>query len=160
MIPHDILTQHIQQKNIAGYMHRFSRLLSSLSEHRWAADGYADVRNAHVQLLRNLDPGGTRNTVLAQRAQITKQTMGRLVRELTEAGYVSITPDPSDSRAQQVQLTERGQQFLVYLVSTLSDLEQAFVSTVGEHRYADFITTLHDLMHFVEQRHQQISQQQ
>lgn len=159
MTPHDTLIQHVQQKNIAGHLHRFSRLLSSLSEHRWATDGYPDVRNAHVQLLRNLDPGGTRNTVLAQRAQITKQTMGRLVRELSEAGYVSVTPDPSDSRAQQVQLTDRGQRFLVYLASTLSDLEQAFVSTVGEFRYADFTTTLHELLRFVEQRQQQISQQ-
>ena len=64
---HITLTDHIGQRNLAGHLHRLSRTLSALSEHRWARDGYPDMRSAHVQLLRNLDETGTRGTVLAQR---------------------------------------------------------------------------------------------
>ncbi|MVM36669.1 winged helix DNA-binding protein [Spirosoma sp. HMF3257] len=151
----EILNQ-LQQRNIAGRIHRFSRILSSLSEHRWATDGFPEVRSGHVQLLSNVDPEGTRNTVLAQRAQITKQTMGRLVRELTESGYVFVLPDPIDRRAQQVQLTERGKSFLSYLATTLIELETAFSKVVGAEKWSEFTTTFYKLLTFVESRQQQL----
>ncbi len=44
------------------------------------------LRSGHGQQLPNLDPAGTRATVLAQRANVTKQTMGRLVKELARTG--------------------------------------------------------------------------
>lgn len=153
---HESLSHQVQQKNIAGHLHRLSRTLNSLSEHRWASDGHPDVRSSHVQLLRNLDPQGTRSTVLAQRAQVTKQTMGRLVKELAGSGYVSVRPDPTDSRAQQVQLTDRGRDFLGYLATTLIDLEHAFARVLGEKRLADFMATLQELLAFVELRRQQL----
>ena len=108
-----------------------------------------------MQLLRNVDPDGTRNTVLAQRAHITKQTMGRLVKELTHFGYVVVTPDPTDNRAQRVLLTARGTAFLTYLAATLADLTQAFTNLLGEDRLADFSQTLRDLLAFAETRQQQ-----
>ena len=155
MNTHELRNEHIQQKNIAGHLHRLSRLLGNLSEHRWAKDGYPDVRTGHVQLLRNLDSGGTRNTVLAQRAQITKQTMGRLVKELADLGYVSIMADPTDKRAQRVQLTAHGTAFLTYLGTTLIDLDRAFTSLLGKARLADFSQTVQDLLAFAEAQQQQ-----
>lgn len=150
------LADQVQQKYIAGHVHRFSRTLSALSEHRWAADGYPEVRSGHVQLLSNLDPAGTRNTVLAQRANITKQTMGRLVKELAESGYVSIHPDKTDNRAQQVQLTDRGRAFLTYLATTLGDLERVFAQVVGADKLSEFTATLQTLLAFVDARRQQL----
>ena len=152
------LTAQVQQKNLAGHIHRFSRVLSSLSEHRWATDGFPEVRSGHVQLLTNLnlDGAGTGHTELAQRANITKQTMGRVIRELAESGYVTVTPDESDKRAQQVHLTDRGRSFLAYLATTLADLERAFGEIVGEEKLVEFSATLHKLMTFVEARRQQL----
>lgn len=152
----ETLTTAVQQKNLAGHIHRFSRVLGSLSEHRWAADGYPEVRSGHVQLLTNLDADGTRHTVLAQRANITKQTMGRVVKELANSGYVVVTPDQTDNRAQQVQLTDRGRAFLAYLATTLQDLERVFGQVVGEEKLVEFIATLHKLMAFTEARRQQV----
>ena len=142
--------------HLAASVHRFARLLSSLSEHRWARDGYADMRSSHIHVLRHLDAEGTRHTVLAQRAQITKQTMGRLVAELAANGYVTMVPDPTDQRAQRVQLTRRGQDFKTYLASTVADLEQAFAYTVGEERLASFTATLHDLLLLLEKRQAEV----
>jgi DNA-binding MarR family transcriptional regulator len=156
MDAHEDLTQRITEKNLAGRVHHFARLLAQLSEHRWAADGYPELRSGHVQLLRNLDPGGTRATVLAQRANITKQTMGRLVKELAGAGYLALLPDAADNRAQLVQLTPRGMSFLKYLALTLVDLEQAFGRVLGASRLAEFNATLHELTAFLEARRQQL----
>lgn len=151
-----ILTDHIGQRNLAGHLHRLSRTLSTLSEHRWTRDGHPAMRSAHVQLLRNLDEAGTRSTVLAQRAQVTKQTMSRLVRELTAAGYVATAPDPHDSRAALVVLTPRGQDFLHYLAGTLVDLENAFKQVLGETGLAEFAAATRQLLAFAERRQQEL----
>ncbi len=50
------------------------------------------------------------------------QAMGRLVKELAKCGYVSIHPEQTDNRAQQVRLTDRGCGFLTYLATTPDDL--------------------------------------
>ena len=156
MAAHNDLTQQITEKNLAGHVHHFSRLLAQLSEHRWAADGYPELRSGHVQLLRNLDPAGTRATVLAHRAHVTKQTMGRLVQELVRTGYLAPVPDAADSRAQLVQLTPRGETFLAYLATTLVDLEQAFGRVLGMPRLMEFKSALHELTAFAEARRQQL----
>ncbi|WP_210516740.1 MarR family winged helix-turn-helix transcriptional regulator [Hymenobacter terricola] len=152
-----LLTQQISEKNLAGHIHHFSRLLAYLSEHRWATDGYPDLRSSHVQLLRNLDPTGTRASILAERAQVTKQTMGRLVKELFTSGYVGLEPDATDNRAQLVRLTPRGEGFLSYLASTLVDLERAFGNVLGPPRLAEFTACLHELTAFAEARRQTIA---
>ena len=156
MQAHAELIRQITEKNLAGRVHHFSRLLAQLSEHRWAADGYPELRSAHVQLLRNLDPTGTRATVLAQRAQVTKQTMGRLVKELAGASCLTLIPDVADSRAQLVKLTPRGTAFLAYLATSLVDLEQAFERVLGKERLTDFSAALHELTAFAEARRQQL----
>ncbi|GAD85167.1 putative MarR family transcriptional regulator [Nocardia asteroides NBRC 15531] len=44
----------------------------------------------------------------AERAGMTKQAMGELIRHLTDRGYVEVGPDPADGRARLVRLTDAG----------------------------------------------------
>ena len=71
------------------------------------AAGFDDVTIAQARLTMGLDPGGTRLSVLADRAQIAKQTATALVDRLERAGYVERAPDPSDGRARLVRMTDR-----------------------------------------------------
>jgi DNA-binding MarR family transcriptional regulator len=80
-----------------------SRVLQDL-----AAAGFGDITAAQGRIFARLDPGGTRITDLAERAQVTKQTAGFLVDQLERAGYVRRVPDPRDARARLVQIAERG----------------------------------------------------
>ena len=59
-------------------------------------------------VLQYLDDAGTRVSVLAERAQITKQSMAELVAHLERHGYVERVPDPADGRAKLVRATDRG----------------------------------------------------
>ena len=62
--------------------------------------------------MMGLDPEGTRLSVLAERAQIAKQTATALVDKLERAGYVQRVPDPTDGRARLVRLTPRAEAVL------------------------------------------------
>jgi DNA-binding MarR family transcriptional regulator len=82
-------------------------LLTELHE-GMAVAGYPDLRPAHSAVFMNLDSAGTRITDLAERAQMTKQSMGALVKYLESRGYVSTASHPHDGRAKVVRLTAKG----------------------------------------------------
>lgn len=71
--------------------------------------GFDDVTIAQSRLLMGIDTEGTRLSVLAERAQIAKQTATALVDKLERAGYVERVPDPSDGRARLVRMTPRAE---------------------------------------------------
>src|SRR5919202_1048208 len=76
---------------------------------RLAAAGYPEVRPAHGCVFGTIGDGGDRLTALAERARMTKQSVGEVVSDLESLGYVERVPDPSDGRAKIIKLTERGQ---------------------------------------------------
>src|SRR5687767_2217620 len=70
----------------------------------WAA-GFVELRLAHSRVFEHLGEEGATVTALAQRAQMTKQSMGELVIDLARLGYVERRVDPTDRRAKLVVLT-------------------------------------------------------
>src|ERR671915_193976 len=69
---------------------------------RLNAAGYEDTTAAHHPLFENIDPEGTRLTVLAARAGMTHQSMGEVVDVLVRRGYLKRVTDPTDGRAKLV----------------------------------------------------------
>jgi len=63
---------------------------------------------AHTAVFQHIEADGSRLTDLAERAQITKQSMGYLVDYLEERDYLERHADPSDRRATIICLTDRG----------------------------------------------------
>jgi DNA-binding MarR family transcriptional regulator len=75
---------------------------------RLAARGHTAIRPAHSAVFQYLDDAGTTVSLLAERAQMTKQAMAELVAYLEVHGYVTRTPDPGDRRAKLVLPTGCG----------------------------------------------------
>src|SRR2546425_12933772 len=93
---------------LIALLRRTSRRMVEEITERMEADGYPDAPSRHHPLFENIDPEGTRVTVLAARAGITHQAMTQLVTELEERGIVERVADPSDGRARLVRLTDDG----------------------------------------------------
>jgi DNA-binding MarR family transcriptional regulator len=92
-----------------------SKLLIDLAkdfEHRTLAKchqrGHIKIRRSHNSLFSNLGFGAVRLTELAERAGITQQAMGKLVKEVERLGYVKRHVDETDKRAKIIELTEQG----------------------------------------------------
>src|SRR4051812_21713187 len=74
---------------------------------RLHALGFGDLRPAHYAVFQSLVPQGSRLTELAERAGMTKQSMGYLVDYLEDHGYLRRVPDPQDQRAQVIRTTAK-----------------------------------------------------
>jgi DNA-binding MarR family transcriptional regulator len=98
---------------------------------RLSLRGYVDFPFASASLLWLLDEGGTRSTLLAQRAGVTKQAMSQLVRLMERQGYLEQVADPSDTRAKVVRMTPRGEAVKTACVEVREELNQSIARMVG-----------------------------
>jgi len=108
------------------------RVFNDKAGRKIQAYGHMSVRVSHFALVRNMDPDGTRITVLARRAGMTKQAMGQLVRELTLLGYVELWQDRTDRRAKLVTYTEKGRRLAGDAARVVADVHQEFKQALGK----------------------------
>ncbi|MEA2274464.1 MAG: hypothetical protein QOI98_3172 [Solirubrobacteraceae bacterium] len=110
-----------------------------------AARGHPEVRYAHGSVFQFLDDAGTRVSVLAERAQVTKQAMAQLVAHLEEHGYVERVPDPSDRRAKLVRTTARGREVFGVVREFLAEVDARLAARLGEVKVRRLRALLQDL---------------
>jgi DNA-binding MarR family transcriptional regulator len=107
--------------------------------------GFDDVRPAHTAVFQHIEAGGSRLTDLAERAQITKQSMGYLVDHLEQRGYLERRPDPSDRRAVLISLTDRGWEQVRASLRIIATIEEEWASGLGQLRMQQLRELLGDL---------------
>jgi DNA-binding MarR family transcriptional regulator len=99
------------------------------------AAGFGDVRPAHFTVFQHMPPEGIRLTALADAALLTKQTMGYLVDDLEQLGYVERVPDPTDRRAKLVRLTTRGWAVDQTVREVIKQIEADWAQRLGQEDY-------------------------
>ena len=103
---------------------------------RLAAEGFDDLRPAYSPVFQHLERGGTRIGVLAERAQMTNQSMGYLVDALERRGYVERRPDPGDRRAALVVITDRGREQITAARRLIAEIEREWEARIGSEGMA------------------------
>lgn len=121
----------------APYRRLQRRLYAGLAE-----SGFREIRAAHSAVFRHLAPEGSRLIDLAERAEITKQSMAYLVGYLAEHGYVTLRPDPDDGRAKRVVPTAKGRRFVAAAVGESERIEREVAARIG----ADAVRELRRLL--------------
>jgi len=107
-----------------------------------AARGFADIRPAHSSLFRTIAPEGSSVSDLADRAQITKQSMAYIVEDLESGGYVTTRPDAKDRRAKRVMLTAKGLKAWDALIVLSAEAEADVARKIGR----EAVKTLRELL--------------
>jgi DNA-binding MarR family transcriptional regulator len=123
------------------------RIGSELLHERLAERGHPDIRPPHGNVFQFLDDAGTRVSVLAQRAQITKQSMAELVAHLEQHGYVERIPDPGDRRAKLVRATARGNQVYAEAREIVAEIELQWTRRLGKQKMRQLRELLRELNH-------------
>lgn len=111
-----------------------------------AEAGFADIREAHLQIFGNLGVDGVRLTELAARAQLSTAAASELVDDLQASGYLERRPDPSDGRAKLIYPTPRGRRALDAAGDRVAVIEQRWAAVVGEAAFEAAMQTLHLLV--------------
>jgi DNA-binding MarR family transcriptional regulator len=102
---------------------------------RIRATEFNDLRAGHGCVFGNIDPeNGSRLTELAERALMTKQSVGEVATDLVQRGYVERVADPSDGRAKIIRLTERGREAYVLGRQLIDEIERDWAQRYGEER--------------------------
>jgi DNA-binding MarR family transcriptional regulator len=133
-----------RERHIGRLLLRAHRSFSARAAEKLRDRGHDDVALAHIALLPHLDEGGTRATTLAERAGMTKQGMGQLVRDLEAHGYLERRPDPTDGRAALVCFTATGRRLLEDAVDVTRELDEEYAALLGEQRFNAFREALLD----------------
>jgi len=107
--------------------------------------GFDDLRPAHTAVFQHIKAEGSRLTDLADRAQITKQSMGYLVDYLEQRGYLERRPDPTDRRASLVCLTNRGWDQIRTALAIIASIEEEWGRALGIHRVEELRVLLTEL---------------
>lgn len=122
---------YTQSLLLAAYQQTVAELLAAL-----ARAGHTSIRHKHGAVFANIDAGGTRPSVLAERAGMTKAALGELVDELERLGYVTRQTDPSDRRAKLVVPTERAMEVTALVQQVNDEIEHRLRKELGDDGYA------------------------
>jgi|SRR5215469_2125797 len=99
---------------------------------RLALLGFDGLTPAFATVMPLLDAKGSRSTVLAQRAGVTKQAMSQLVKLLEQRDYVEQVADPTDTRAKVIRLTKRGIALRKACEGVRKDFQAQALETLGK----------------------------
>jgi DNA-binding MarR family transcriptional regulator len=110
---------------------------------------FPELRPIHAPIFQWLPPQGCRLTELADHLNMTRQAASYLVDYLAEHGYLHRIPDPTDSRAQIIQRTERGWAFHRKLRPLSQKLQNEWAQKLGEERMNQLIGLMRQLVHDV-----------
>lgn len=102
-----------------------------------------DQRPSHGNVMEQLDfEDGQRLTDLADGAGMAPQSIGELVDQLEELGYVERRPDPDDRRAKRIYRTAKGEKASETARTTALATEAALSDLLGEDELAELRTQL------------------
>jgi len=110
------------------------------------AAGYGDLNPAHVALFRYPTLGGLRPIQIAERMQITKQSVHDLLTHMEQRGYLVREPDPTDRRARVVRLTESGRRLELEVRAQAAGAEEKVAAMLGEPGFTQLRDALHQLV--------------
>ncbi len=113
----------------AQAIHR--RIISDLN-----ASGFKGLSPPHMAVFRYPSPDGERPGVLAERANMSKQAMNRLLGSLEELGYLKRSDAPDEGRARIVHFTKRGHAAYAKAIDILSDIERDWNTFLGPKDFA------------------------
>ena len=132
-------------ENLAILLREPFRAGTELLHRRFAERGHPEIRPPHGNVMQFLDDAGTRVSVLADRAQMTKQSMAELVAHLERLGYVERIADPSDGRAKLVRATSKGTHLYAIARKVIAEVEAEWTRRLGATKMRQLRRLLEEL---------------
>lgn len=125
----------LDYKPLIGLVDRANRALQADMVQTLHRRGHPEIKPAHNSVFGTLAADGSRAIDMAERAGITRQSMGEVIREMVGLGILEMRPDPEDRRAKLVTYTEHGAWVATDGYEHLIELEELFRAEFGGAEY-------------------------
>lgn len=135
---------YLLSNNLSRLLREFSRDFERRIWRALESRGYPDIRPSHSAVFANLGLGAVRVTELAERAQVTQQAMGKMLKELERMGYVARDVDSGDKRAKEIRLTDRGVQLAADNLEVIDEVRRQYAEKIGDEDLAQLEQSLRD----------------
>jgi DNA-binding MarR family transcriptional regulator len=122
---------YMLSNHLSRLLREFARDFERRIQQGLAARGYPDIRPSHSAVFANLGMGAVRVTKLAERAQVTQQAMGKMLKELERMGYVARDIDGGDKRAKEIRLTQQGVALAEDSLEVFSQVRSYYAHKIG-----------------------------
>ena len=139
----------LDRKPFIALVDRANRALQADMVRTGHRDGHPELKPAHNAVFATLSPNGSRAAVMAERAGMTRQSMGEVIRELVALDILEMRPDPSDGRAKLVMYSDHGRSVARDGYEHLREMERRFAEEFGEREYdiaRDVLSRVADLL--------------
>jgi DNA-binding MarR family transcriptional regulator len=120
--------------------------LSARVHQRLHTRGFKEITDSNSTVMKLLGPEGDRITELARKAAMTKQSMGYLVDQLGEAGYVERVTDPRDGRAVVIRRTKKGWAYNRAAAEEVTKLQEEWTQLLGPAKMKELKSLLAELV--------------
>ena len=141
---------YLLSNNLPRLLREFSRDFERRIWRALEGRGYPDIRPSHSAVFANLGLGAVRVTELAERAQVTQQAMGKMLKELERMGYVARDVDSEDKRAKEIRLTERGVQLAIDSLEVVDEVRLHYADKIGSLELEKLETSLREAVRKLE----------
>nr|WP_246386792.1 winged helix DNA-binding protein [Litorivivens lipolytica] len=122
---------------VADYEDRFLKA--------YGEQGFSDIRRSHGSVLRHLDASGTTLSELALRAGVSKQAIGKTVRQLEALGYLHISTSHTDKRARLVRFSLRGDRLVSASNRVVENIRRQYRQQLGSDTFQRLFELLQGL---------------
>ena len=123
--------------NLPRLLREFSRDYERRTLNLLTDRGYPEIRPSHIKVFANLGMGSVRVTELAERAQVTQQAMGKMLKELEHMGYIAREVDDTDRRAKEIRLTGKGIEFVADSLDVVDEVRTHYEQKIGTQALAE-----------------------
>lgn len=138
-------------KPLIALVDRLNRVLQEDMVRSGRAKGFPELKPAHNALFGTLSASkGSHTADMAAKFGITRQSMGEIVRDLTQLGIVQMSVDPDDRRAKLVTYTDYGLEAARSGRRHIMELEERLAQEFGSDEYARVLDVLARIADLVE----------
>jgi DNA-binding MarR family transcriptional regulator len=132
---------------LSTLLSRVSAAFTADFERRLADAGFPDLTfSLGTNVLRFLGPDGVRLGSLVEMSGVTKQAISQQVAYLEPRGYLTLEPDPADSRAKLVRLTDKGRRSQQVARALFRDVERDWQQRFGRDEMRQLRGTLEGIL--------------
>lgn len=121
---------------------------------RWANSNLNDLwedqfQSSYIQFLLLIDAKGSTNKELAKMSGVSKQSMSKVLNQLTQMGLVKSQISKFDRRSYTIQLTPKGQEIVSESLRRFSEMIIGYKTQIGDHNIEASKKTLELIQQFV-----------